>query len=477
MSINAKSDVYSLRDCMLLPITDTAGNSLGFKVYEELERYLKKEKWCDYKSSGDVIEIFGKYREKLPEYLQDENVIKSVADRLKVGTIIRVTLEYEIDSLKINVDVIGENGIDKYLSEKAIINKIDSDQAVTTITNWLETFRAIIPYDGKVLGVLGDQITFDFSKDKQIGIGQEFRIRRLVRKKNHPLLKKVVEWESELIAKGKVYNLSRGQGLGLIKIYTADKKLQAGDWVKLEKFNPKKDIDAKTFQEMNENSFGKLGEVFLGFSLASHTTSTNAQSGSNKMNGFIYGISAEFEAWLTREYFALGEFSRRIGTLSKTSGNPSSNESGQNSGVFKIGAGYKYLPMGFFYGPQINAYAGWVKYSYELDGSDEDAFGTNAFSGFFVGMGGSIPLEKRVRVYGSGEVIPFPTFDDEDNIFGGAKSISSMAFEIGAQYDWSYNLRLYGAFESISNTAKFKGSNSELTYRDSNFKMGAIFTF
>ena len=48
-------DLFSMRDCMLLPITDSAGNALGFKVYEELEEHLKDQKWCNYKSSAGLL--------------------------------------------------------------------------------------------------------------------------------------------------------------------------------------------------------------------------------------------------------------------------------------------------------------------------------------------------------------------------------------------------------------------------------------
>ena len=38
---SVKAETFSMRDCMLLPITDSAGNALGFKVYEALEAHLK----------------------------------------------------------------------------------------------------------------------------------------------------------------------------------------------------------------------------------------------------------------------------------------------------------------------------------------------------------------------------------------------------------------------------------------------------
>jgi len=462
---------------MVLPITDSLGNSVGFKIFEDLERYIKRAQWCSYIPSSEVIEVFSRYRDKLPQFLQDEKVLKTVADRLKVGTIIRVKVNYDVDKMNIKLDIIGENGKDIYFSEKAVLNKIDTLQANTTLVNWLELYESNIPYDGKVIGVLGDQITFTYSKHKKLSIGQEFRVKRFINNKRHPLLKKIVEWDSDVIAKGKVFNLSRGQALGVIKVYTSKKVIRGGDWLRLEPMNPKKIANDKNFSHYEKQRFGRLGDLSMSLSLSSNTATTTAASGNNKMNGFIYGLSIEAETWVTRNYVVLGEFAKKLGNLSKSSGTPASKTTGQNTTTLKLAGGYKYLPMGFFYGPQVNFYAGYAKYSYKLDSSATDGFGENSFSGIMVGVGGNIPLKKGLRVFASGEIMPFAEFTDVDGVFGTNKSVSSMVLEVGANYLWSPNLKLLGSFELINNAAKFKGSNTELSYSDTSFKAGAAFSF
>ena len=54
----AKAEKYSMRDCLILPVTDSAGNSLGLKIYEEVEYYLKEKAWCNYESNAELFEIF-----------------------------------------------------------------------------------------------------------------------------------------------------------------------------------------------------------------------------------------------------------------------------------------------------------------------------------------------------------------------------------------------------------------------------------
>lgn len=472
-----RAEVYSMRDCMLLPITDNAGSSLGFNVFEEVEKYLKTAGWCDYKSSSEVISIFSKYRDQLDSYLDDPSVIKTVADRLRVGSLIRIKLKYEVDKIDVNLEVYGEDGKEVYFSEKAVLNKVDVYSIKSRVESWLEIYEASIPYDGKVLGVLGDQITFDFNKTKRVGVGQEFKIVRLKGRKKHPLLKKIVEWDAQPVGHGKIFNVSRTQAIGNIKVYTSENQVVVGDWVRLEKYHPK--IPPSTFNDdkYSEQKFGKLGELALSFSLNSHTATTSTAGGSKKMGGYILGINAETEIYITRNYFAQAEFSKRVGSLDKESGSPSSSSTNQDMTTLKLVGGYKYLPMGFFYGPQINFYGGFVSYSYKLDESASDGHGQNSFSGLLFGVGGSVPIEKGIRAFASGEVIPFGDFSDDDNIFGSTKSTSSMVFEVGGTYLWAPGLTIIGSFEVTNNSGKFKGNNSEVGYSNSAFKIGGLFSF
>lgn len=472
-----KAEEFSMRDCMLLPITDSAGNALAFKVYEKLENHLKEQKWCQYKSSADLLGIFSKYRERLRTHLQDPAVLKTVAKKVMAGTLIRVDLEFEVNSVSVMMDILGENGEDVYFKEKETIQNADANQIVGTIKNWLELYEANIPYDGKVVGVLGDQITFTLPDNKQYGVGQEFKIKRFIKKTTHKLLKTIVEWDAMVIARGKIFNISKGQALGVIKVYTMDKKVKAGDWVKLEKYNSANVVDNKKFPEANNYKFGKLGVLSLSMNVGSTSVGTSPTGGSVKNSGITYGIDIAGEAWITRNYFALGEFSRSVGNLKKSSGSPTLETASITSGVMKIGGGYKYLPMGFFYGPQVDIYGGYAKYSYNVEQSASDGFGENAISGFFLGVGGSMPVQKRFRIFGKGEIIPYSSFEDSSNIFSSVKSSGSMYFKFGASYQYNRSMTIDGGLEVINNSARFSSGVTQVNYRDSVFKIGSTFVY
>lgn len=469
------TDGHTMRRCALLPITDSVGGVMGSRVFENVELYLKEGDWCRYQSSSELLGVFSRYRENLPQHLKTPQVVRVVADKLLAGSIIRVTLVSELNGLEVNLDVLGANGEDLLYSEKKLLAKDDLDLASQTIRNWLEVFGKLIPYDGKITGILGDQITLDFGKTHQVKVGQDFTVKRYRGVKKHPLLKKVVEWDSTPLASGKIFSLSDDQALGLVKVYKSDVKLQTGDWVRLEAIN-NKTIDEDRYPEDTKDSFGKLGMASIYGLLTSSSLGTST-GGNKRLGGLLFGAQGKAEAWVTRNYFGLIEFGRSLGTLKKTSGQLSSRSTDYQRGSFKLGGGWKYLPLGFFYGPQVDLYGGYTIQSYKADFSAADGLGEFGLSGFFLGAGTNFPVGKFYRGVLRAEIIPFPTFDDADSVYGSSKTQSWLQLEAGVKYQWSNSLTLDGLVEMTSSKATFKGTVKSVSAQDTALKLGASFNF
>jgi hypothetical protein len=466
----------SMRRCTLLPVTDSVGGAIGFKVFEEVEKDLKKSNWCTYVSNSGLINVFSKYRENLPQYLKTKEVLSTVADKLKVGSLVLVTLKNEVNGIEVEMNVWGENGEDLYFSEKSLLNTDDVEVISQTVKNWLDVYAKTIPYDAKINGILGDQITLDVGKGYPINIGQKFVIKRPLQKRKHPLLKKIVDWETTTLAEGKVFNISDNQALGMVRVYKSDKKLMPGDWVRLEEFRQDV-VEDPNLGEAKTESPGTLGILSLSFFGSSSSVDTSAPTGSNRMSGNLFGVNFRGEGWITRQYFAALEVERSLGSLSESSGNPDKSNINVNNGIFKLTGGYKYLPIGFFYGPQIDFYTGYVNHSFDLDLSENDGFGKNSISGLVLGALANVPINREYRVFVQGEFIPFPSFKEDDDIYGSAKSVTAMEFEVGVKYQYAPRTTLDGSFESISRKAKFSGDLKEISYKDNRLKFGVSFNF
>ncbi len=466
----------SMRRCSLLPITDSVGGAIGFKVFEEVEKDLKKSNWCTYVSNSGMINVFSRYRENLPQYLKTKEVLKTVAEKLKVGSVILINLKNEIDGVEVELNIYGENGEDLLFSEKSQLDNDEIESIAETVNHWLELYAKTIPYDAKINGILGDQITVDVGKGHRIQVGQKFTIKRPVAKKKHPLLKKIVDWETEILAEGKIFNISDNQALGMIRSYKTERKPIAGDWVRLEnEIEPDQNI--AIVEEKEIESPGTLGILSLAFFGSRSSVSTTTPTSSNRMAGNIFGIDFRVEGWITRQYFAALEIERSLGTLKKASGSPDKSSVATNNGAFKITGGYKYLPIGFFYGPQINIYGGFAKHDFDLDASEQDGFGKNSISGLLLGTNVNIPMNREFRFFAQAEFIPFPSFDEDDDIFGSAKSVSSLELELGVKYNYTTRMTIDGSFETLSHKAKFSGDLKDVSYKDNRLKVGVSFNF
>lgn len=467
----------SMRRCTLLPITDSVGGAIGFKVFEEVEISLKKSNWCTYISNSGVIGIFSKYREGLAQHLKQKEVLKTVADKLQVGSLIRVSLINEINGIEVQLDVSGENGEDLYFSEKSLLQTDDVGIIAQTVSNWLDMYAKMIPYDAKINGILGDQITLDVGKGYPIQVGQSLVVKRPTKKKKHPLLKKIVDWEMDVLAEGKVFNISDNQALAMVKVYKSEKKLVPGDWVRLEPFKQEA-FEDQNLEEKKEEEPGTLGIVSLGLLTSSSSVDTTTPTGSNRMSGYLYGFNFRGEGWITRQYFAALEVSRSIGKLSKSSGSPDKSSVNATYGTFKLTGGYKYLPIGFFYGPQIDVYAGYGNYLFDLDYSANDGFGQANLSGLLLGVSANVPVNREYRFIVQADFIPFPTFSDSDNIYSSKKSASVIDLEVGIKYQYTPRMTLDGSIETLAAKGKFGSGFKEISYHDNlKLKLGASFNY
>jgi hypothetical protein len=466
----------SMRNCMLLPIVDGLDNKVGFKVFEEIENYIKEGSWCTYKSNSELINILSQYSKNLEEHLGNKDVLKVIADKTKAGTMIRVTLQMQAGMTEVKVEIIGENGEDRYFKEQTQLKSNDSSLIAQTIKNWLDVYEKTIPYDGRIKGVLGDQFTIDIGKKSHIYNGSEIIIERPTTKRQHPLLKEIIDYQTEKIAEAKVFDVSDNQAQAKITSYEGQKKLRLEDWVKVRASEQKKAIEQLSYAEKDKEDFGKLGTVGLFLNIGSGSV-TQAGTTEKSMNGLLYGIDIETEIWATRNYWVGLDLGKKFGRYSKDQGTFTTDSNSTSNSTTRIKFGYKYLPMGFFYGPQVDAFVGYANYDYGLSTNTTDGYTDFSFSGLLLGTRGSIPVFESTRLYLLFDFLMSSTYKEKVVILGSDESSSNYHLEFGGQYLYAPNITLSGGLSVLSNKANFTGVTKEEQFKDVSVKVGTIFTF
>ncbi|MDD4974682.1 MAG: hypothetical protein PHY93_10055 [Bacteriovorax sp.] len=466
----------SMRNCMLLPIVDGFDNKIGFKVFEEIENYIKEGNWCTYKSNSELINILSQYSKNLEEHLGNKDVLKVIADKTKAGTMIRVTLQMQAGLTEVKVEIIGENGEDRYFKEQTQLKSNDGSLIAQTIKNWLDVYEKTIPYDGRIKGVLGDQFTIDIGKKSHIYNGSEIIIERPTTKRQHPLLKEIIDYQTEKIAEAKVFDVSDNQAQAKITSYEGQKKLRLEDWVKVRASEQRKAVEQLSYAEKDKEDFGKLGTVGLFLNIGSGSV-TQAGTSEKSMNGLLYGVDIEAEIWATRNYWVGLDLGKKFGRYTKDQGTFTTDSNSTSNSTTRIKFGYKYLPMGFFYGPQVDAFVGYANYDYGLSTNTSDGYTDFSFSGLLLGTRGSIPVFESTRLYLLFDFLMSSTYKEKVVILGSDESSSNYHLEFGGQYLYAPNITLSGGVSVLSNKANFTGVTKEEQFKDVSAKLGTIFTF
>lgn len=479
-----KIDVYaepSMRRCMILPVKDSVGGAIGFKVYEQIERYLQSSRWCFYQPNSEIINILSNYRNTLDQALENPEVLKILSQKTNAGSLIKVRLESLTKGMKVETTVLGANGSDIYFNQVTDIESDEIEVIAQTVNNWLDVYEKNIPYDARVLGVLGSQFTIDLGQVAGLYNGYEVQVVRPVKKQRHPLLKEVVDWKTLPVAKAKIFHVGQSQSQANVISYDRETLVQNDDWVLVtkntanEKLNEKLDYSPETYNEENGN-FGKLGKIGLSLVMGSGSIRVE-QSDTKALSGLNIGVAFNTEIWATRNYWFALDIDKQFGSHSKDEGNLENDSNSLSYSKFKLKGGYKYLPLGFFYGPQVDLYTGYASYTYAHDVNKTDGIGEFSYSGIILGVRGSVPVVKDVRASIGLDFMLFPSFDESVTSYGDAESVSNYQVEILGEYKYSPTTDLEGGFEYISNSAEFDNATKIIKDKNFNIKAGAKFNF
>jgi len=461
---------------MLLPVRDSVGGALGFKVFEEVEYYLKDSEWCYYTSNSEILNILSNYKKNLDTILQNPEVIKIISEKTQTGSMIKVNIINEVTGVDVSVKVIGENGTDIFFKESTKLTTDEPKVIAQTIKNWLSIYEKQIPYDGQVIGVLGNQFSIDVGTNRSLFPGNDLLLLRPLRKRRHPLLKEIVDWESMKIGSGKVIHSTETQSQGAISQYDTKKRLKIGDWVILKEKDGKQIVEERKYKDDNDYEFGRLGELSLLFNIGKASV-TAENPITKKLGGTALGVELLSTLWITRKYWAGLDISRIVGSLSPEEGTFTNNSNSLANSFFRLKAGYKYLPLGFFYGPQIDAYVGYGSYTYGLDSAVSDGITEVSFSGILLGAKGSIPIQKMIRAYVEMSLLFSPTYSEESTVYGEADSTRNYTIEIGGKYLYSPNMTFDVSYGVNSSKASFESPVRSISAKQSTFKLGTTFTF
>jgi hypothetical protein len=480
VTMNVSWSQQSQRRCMLLPVSDSVGGVLGYKVFEEVEYFLRQSSWCYYRSNSDIIDILSNYKSNLHDHLQNAEVLRILSEKTNAGSLIRIKVFSEVGVTNIAMDVIAENGSDIYFKETTRITTDNITSISQVLKNWLNEYEKRIPYDARVVGVLGDQFTIDAGREYGLVENRTARIIRPLEKKRHPLFNEVVEWDSEGLGDAVIFHVVDLQSQGRMLSYDSNKRLEVNDWVILSRGEEKENQESLNFGSPKPENyqFGKIGAA--GFALAIGSGSlSELQTNLNvrKTGGRLIGGELWVDLWITRNIWIGTKIGKKFGTFKTETGTFSQSEISATTGIYKFKLGYKYLPLGFFYGPQVDGYIGYARYTYGFDTSVADRISDSAFNGLLLGGRGSIPFMSKFSAFLKLDFIFKPGFREDIVLLGEPESKSNFNLGFGVTYDMSVNMSFIAGLDIAQSKATFLNPVRDVKYKETSLKLGSVFTF
>lgn len=454
-----------LHKCFLLPITDSIEGTIGNALFKRIELNLRSSTWCEYQEKPGLHKILKKYKRKLSLALQNSDVIRLVGKKSGAGSIIRVKLKYSHNSITLNTDVIDSMG-KEYLFRHTIEMKSDAiNNMSSTVVEQLNEYGSTLPYQFLITDMMGQDLIGKIISTNTFVEGDIVLVERPVSPIRHPLLKKVVEWETNKIAEATVVRINPPY----LRVHIKDKpKLgpKIGDWGAL--IRPGESIKNKNVKKTYAKRYADIFE-FEGTAIISRPYAHSNLDGTSEdlENKFLLGGRGIGHLIITKNIWAELGINHSIGLTGGL------NTSAHNHLDFKTG--YKFYLLKNTPGSFISPFLSYNSDTFDYNLSGNSQFIPTTFTGLAFGVYGNHPIVQKYDLTFRLSIGASTKVQIEGGSYGSSTSSSTSSLDIGVRHDYNREYDIYGGFNYSKFSAKF--GNDELNYASFNLIGGIVYIY
>jgi hypothetical protein len=374
---------FSMRACTLLPLVGSLPKQSIEEDQAKLEKMIQSSSVCNYRSSEKMKSILNSFGNS-DQYLYNKEVLKIFSEKLAAGSLLRLKFVKGMDGHSLIFDVVSENGENTYFSRSKFIKEYDFGEIKNQVQSWLLEYDKEIPYQGRVVEVLGDKVMVDFDRDSKYQDSQHFVIYRPT---NLKIRSKVglsyIEWAKSEIAQGTFTEVTEDYSVGVVrKISESKKKPQAGDWIITDDqlfLDGQSDYLYTRHNVKNQNR--KIGRAKLGLELSQAEVDKDSIERS-----FVGGR-------IDLEYYLPYGFLFSLGAKRNLTGDDNFSASGSN---LDLGLGFSFTPKKKWMIEALDFYVGYKTSDYTFEAKPSSVFDQLNFKSFYAGLGFDVFLSKRL---------------------------------------------------------------------------------
>jgi hypothetical protein len=303
-----------------------------------------------------------------------------------------------------------------------------------------------IPFRGMLTGRDAGMVTLDVGARSNLRKGDRLVIGTLEELKEHPLLKKIVDWRFTTTGKVVITEVDDGMAFGRIEAEEVGRQLARYQKVLQIISAPEEDpaVESRKLDlEDREKALRlppRLGYFSPGIFLGSYSREATSGSGGTGYTGsaFSFGFQGDAQLWLTSRWFAELGFGFSTGSYSQknsvTQVKSASSGSARMS-QYKLALGYFFPFSDEFFGPRAFVRAGFQGTTFSLPNSATDLTSPTKVTGLTFGLGGDLPIRGDYGAALSLDFGPFSGGSESGSYYGTTSGATTADFRLSG-YSW-----------------------------------------
>ena len=460
--------VYQLESLGWLKSSDNVDDVFSEFLDQEYAHYFDSQSRFVVRKISSMKDIFEKSTLPYSTLIQSPEVLKKIAQKFKVESLIRTRVYKEAETYRFVLEWIYAPRGDVLAShefrfvdpqKEAGLRGSELPQA---IQNALDQLISKLPFIAQVTGVEGDMITVNLGRNQNIQKRQILTIYTLQSLKRHPKLNTIEEWRWQAVGRAQVEQVE--DSLCFAKVMETEPGLNVIRYQKIREILPAPPEPVKASEAKVEKDTPRIGWLAGNIAVGSYSRqSGDGSSAGRGGSGFSEGLEIEGLVWVNSRWLA--EFSLSAGLfkynpIDLSTNTATGNNYGGNTSQLRLAAGYALFPAKTIFDTIAWVHFGYRSTAYTLGSVPTDITGPSSFGSLFVGIGGEMPYRNLITFQMGLDIGLLRSAKNTFPVFGDPTSSSDLMFEFGGMYHLTENLNARLMFKINSESMDFSSGAS-----------------
>jgi hypothetical protein len=461
--------VYQLESLGWLKAHDNVDGIFADYLDEQYEKYFKRQSRFVIKKLTRLSDVLGKSSLTYSELIQNTDILKKVAQRYKVESLIRTKVYKEADTYRFVLEFVFAPRGDVLSSfefrymDPGKDRGLEGSDLPDALFRGLDELISKLPFLGQVTGVQGETVTVNLGRNQNVKKNDILGIYTLQSVKRHPILNTIEEW--------------RWSPVGRVQLEQVEESISFGKVVESEpnqniiQFNKVRDVSTPTVTQKpitttaEERDIPRLGWIAANIGAGSYSREVGLSGGTagRTGSGFMPHFEIEGQLWLNSRWItqlSLGGMFADYSPKNLASGAEIGTSYKASGSQFRIAAGYSLFPAKTIFESIGWVHLGYRTTSYSLPASTTDYTGASSFGTILVGVGGEIPFEKRWSAQLGLDLGLIRSASQTEPSFGDVASSTDLMFNTGVVYRLQESIFLRLQFKVTSQSMDFSGGET-----------------